>query len=59
MKKQLLNLGKGLSKVEQKQVHGGGPPVCGGTGGMKVNLSQAQCYGYGYSWEWGACYVCY
>ncbi len=24
MKKQILNLGKGLSKAEQKQIHGGG-----------------------------------
>ncbi|KAA3620333.1 MAG: hypothetical protein DWP94_12810 [Flavobacterium sp.] len=59
--KKLMNLTRAhkLSKNEQNQVLGGHPPVCGGTGGTKTNLTEAQCNGYGYSWEYNACYICY
>ena len=28
MKKEILNIGKSLNKIEQKQIHGGGKTLC-------------------------------
>ncbi|MBA6156382.1 hypothetical protein H3Z83_07630 [Tenacibaculum sp. S7007] len=47
MKKSILNLGKALNKVEQKQINGGTDPISGDGGGSGG--------GSGDSGNWGVC----
>lgn len=50
---------KVLTKDSQKSVNGGKTRFCGGTGGIPINRTQAQCGGYGIEWYNGQCYACY
>ncbi|MDH7448200.1 hypothetical protein [Aquimarina sp. 2201CG14-23] len=64
MKNQLLNLGKRLSKEEQKKVSGGMPRLkpfgpCGETGGMIVANHHCAYDNYGTVLVNGVCWACY
>lgn len=43
LKKQILNLGKGLSKAQQKLIHGGSDPDEGNCSGENANSMKAGC----------------
>ncbi len=62
MKKSILNIGKALDKIEQKEINGGRRPgsgPCGGTGGIPVNPAHCQAGTWGTNWYNGVCYACF